>query len=609
MRAENKNSFFDFDMDTNIMDKLTTDNTTQNHQPESENKDKKFLNKKRKNSDHKIENSWSYNNILADEKKIQKIKETKKIKELGLTNDEIKKENEKTEENKINLFEENIEENSEDENPYFRDKFENSIFAKGISFSNFNLSKLIIKALNELEYYTPTKVQEKVIPIALNGHDIFVNSETGSGKTACFLLPIVQRIILSRTKKNKNENFINNQALIIVPTRELALQCNEMLSKFLKYIDINYIFLCGGLSVENQLSKMKNTIPDIIIATPGRLIDMLYNDKNISLEHVNILVLDEADKLLELGFKDGIMEILELIKRNKNRQTLLFSATLNPKLLDLGEHALNNPIKIKLAQSAILTNLTQYIIRMKFSNLEQNNYEKRLAYLINIINKKNLHRTIIFFNTKQDCHKCLLYLKKFGMDSCAELHGNISQTERIKSLENFQNGNVKFLLATDIAGRGIDIEKVKCVVNFQMPLIGERYIHRVGRTARKGYIGEAITICDDKERLILKKIFKKEKIDVNVQLIKINNSDIKNIYKKIMSQKDVIEEKVVNDKADAQSKIAEKEIEKAMNIKLHQQEINNRPKKKWYETTKDKRKKASKLKKEFKRKKEELYND
>ena len=382
-----------------------------------------------------------------------------------------------------------------------------------------------------------------------------------------------------------------------------------MLSKFLKYIDINYIFLCGGLSVENQLSKMKNTIPDIIIATPGRLIDMLYNDKNISLEHVNILVLDEADKLLELGFKDGIMEILELIKRNKNRQTLLFSATLNPKLLDLGEHALNNPIKIKLAQSAILTNLTQYIIRMKFSNLEQNNYEKRLAYLINIINKKNLHRTIIFFNTKQDCHKCLLYLKKFGMDSCAELHGNISQTERIKSLENFQNGNVKFLLATDIAGRGIDIEKVKCVVNFQMPLIGERYIHRVGRTARKGYIGEAITICDDKERLILKKIFKKEKIDVNVQLIKINNSDIKNIYKKIMSQKDVIEEKVVNDKADAQSKIAEKEIEKAMNIKLHQQEINNRPKKKWYETTKDKRKKASKLKKEFKRKKEELYND
>ena len=609
MRAENKNSFFDFDMDTNIMDKLTTDNTTQNHQPESENKDKKFLNKKRKNSDHKIENSWSYNNILADEKKIQKIKETKKIKELGLTNDEIKKEDEKTEENKINLFEENIEENLEDENPYFRDKFENSIFAKGISFSNFNLSKLIIKALNELEYYTPTKVQEKVIPIALNGHDIFVNSETGSGKTACFLLPIVQRIILSRTKKNKKENFINNQALIIVPTRELALQCNEMLSKFLKYIDINYIFLCGGLSVENQLSKMKNTIPDIIIATPGRLIDMLYNDKNISLEHVNILVLDEADKLLELGFKDGIMEILELIKRNKNRQTLLFSATLNPKLLDLGEHALNNPIKIKLAQSAILINLTQYIIRMKFSNLEQNNYEKRLAYLINIINKKNLHRTIIFFNTKQDCHKCLLYLKKFGMDSCAELHGNISQTERIKSLENFQNGNVKFLLATDIAGRGIDIEKVKCVVNFQMPLIGERYIHRVGRTARKGYIGEAITICDDKERLILKKIFKKEKIDVNVQLIKINNSDIKNIYKKIMSQKDVIEEKVVNDKADAQSKIAEKEIEKAMNIKLHQQEINNRPKKKWYETTKDKRKKANKLKKEFKRKKEELYND
>ena len=260
------------------------------------------------------------------------------------------------------------------------------------------MSKLIIKALSELEYYTPTKVQEKVIPIALNGHDIFVNSETGSGKTACFLLPIVQRIILSRsskenlkTKKNKvdSSQIIQNQALIIVPTRELALQCNEMLTKFLKYIDLNYIFLCGGLSVENQINQMKNKIPDIIISTPGRLLDLIYNNKNISLEHVNILVLDEADKLLELGFKDAIFEILELIKKNKNRQTLLFSATLNPKLLDLGEHALTNPIKIKIAQSAILTNLSQSIVRLKFTNLEQNNYEKRMAYLISIIKGKN----------------------------------------------------------------------------------------------------------------------------------------------------------------------------------------------------------------------------
>ena len=481
-----------------------------------------------------------------------------------------------------------------------------------MSFTNFNLSKLIIKALSELEYYIPTKVQEKVIPIALNGHDIFVNSETGSGKTACFLLPIVQRIILSRnSKENKkqiNNKIIQNQALIIVPTRELALQCNEMLTKFLKYIDLNFVFLCGGLSVENQIKQMKNKIPDIIITTPGRLLDLIYNNKNLSLEHVNILVLDEADKLLELGFKDAIFEILELIKKNKNRQTLLFSATLNPKLLDLGEHALNNPIKIKIAQSAILTNLSQSIVRIKFANLELNNYEKRMAYLLIILRQKKLKRTIIFFNTKQDCHKCILFFNKFGITSCVELHGNKTQTERIKSLEDFQKGNVDFLLSTDIAGRGIDIEKVKCVINFQMPLLGERYIHRVGRTARKGYIGEAITICDDKERLLIKKIFKKEKVDINLKPIKINNSDVKDLYKKIMKIKKEIDEKLINEKTERQFEMAEKDIEKTMNIKLHQNEIQSRPKKIWYESTKDKKNKAKKLRKEFEKKKKSLYD-
>ena len=607
---ENKNDFFDFDMDTNIFEKLEKDKNSLKEPLNNPNN--KLLTKKRKN----INSSWSYDNVLTEEKKIQKIKETKKIKELGLSEKTPKENSNKENDDNKNTIALIEEENSDNENPYFKDKFENALFAKGMSFSNFNLSKLIIKALSELEYYTPTKVQEKVIPIALNGHDIFVNSETGSGKTACFLLPIVQRIILSRksneNKKNKinnNNNLIQNQALIIVPTRELALQCNEMLTKFLKYIDLNFVFLCGGLSVENQIKQMKNKIPDIIITTPGRLLDLIYNNKNLSLEHVNILVLDEADKLLELGFKDAIFEILELIKKNKNRQTLLFSATLNPKLLDLGEHALNNPIKIKIAQSAILTNLSQSIVRIKFENLEQNNYEKRMAYLINILKQKKLNRTIIFFNTKQDCHKCVLYFNQFNINSCVELHGDKSQTERIKSLDDFQKGNVDFLLATDIAGRGIDIEKVKCVINFQMPLIGERYIHRVGRTARKGYVGEAITICDDKERLLIKKIFKKEKVDIKLKPIKISNEDIKVLYKKIIRIKNDIENKLIEEKTEKQFDLAEKDIEKTMNIKIHQKEIQNRPKKIWYQSTKEKKKKAKELRKEFEKKKKDLYDD
>ena len=327
---ENANDLFDFDMDTNIFQKLENDKISNK---DSSNNEQKLLTKKRKNN---INSSWSYDNILTEEKKFQKIKETKKIKELGLTQNEPEKTKEKEITSKINneiplLEEKEQESDEEEENPYFKDKFENDLFAKGMSFTNFNLSKLIIKALSELEYYIPTKVQEKVIPIALKGHDIFVNSENGSGKTACFLLPIVQRINLSRNskenKKQTNNKIIPNQALIIVPTRELALQCNEMLTKFLKYIDLNFVFLCGGLSVENQIKQMKNKIPDIIITTPGRLLDLIYNNKNLSLEHVNILVLDEADKLLELGFKDAIFEILELIKKNKQRQPLLFSAT------------------------------------------------------------------------------------------------------------------------------------------------------------------------------------------------------------------------------------------------------------------------------------------
>ena len=491
---KSENNFFDFDMETNVFDKFSERNN--------------YLTKKRNKPETSL---WNYEKILNNEKEIKNIKENKRKRDLKINNIEL---NNNKLENKNLEDEKSIEE--EEENIYMLNKFENAVYAKGISFLNFNLSKLIIKGLSEMEYYTPTKVQEKVIPIVINGHDVLVNSETGSGKTACYLLPIIQKIIISRTSK---KNKLIYQALILVPTRELALQCNEMLSKLSKYIDLNYIFLCGGMSVENQTNKIKNNLPDIIISTPGRLIDMLYNFKSINLENVNILVLDEADKLLELGFKDEIMEILNIIKKNLNRQTLLFSATLNPKVIDLGENALNNPIKIKIAQSAILSNLTQSIVRLKFENIEENEFEKRMSYLINLINKKKLYRTIIFFNTKSECHKSKLMLSKFNINSCVEINSNINQTERIKSLDNFQKGKVKFLLATDIAGRGIDIDKVRYVINFQMPLLTERYIHRIGRTARKGYIGESITICSEKDRSVLKKLLKKEKINIPLNFI------------------------------------------------------------------------------------------
>ena len=472
-------------------------------------------------------------------------------------------------EKRLNIIkaEEDEQSDFDSEDNKYHDKFESEIYSKNMSFCDFNVSKLILKGCSDLEFFHPTKVQEKVIPIILKNDDVFVNSETGSGKTACYLLPIIQKII---TNKNSNNEI---KALIILPTRELAYQCGEMLKSFVKYVDVSYNLICGGMSIEKQTLELKNQL-DIIIATPGRLIDMIYNYRSLSLEFINILVLDEADKLLELGFKDAILEIITLMKNNQNRQTLLFSATLNPKIIDLGKHTLKNPVKIKMLESALLKNLKQKIIRMTFKNLEENEFEKRMSYLIDLV--RNKKRTIIFFNTKKECHRAFVFLEKFGLAS-GELHSDILQTLRLKSLEDFQAGTIKFLLATDIAGRGIDIEKVKCVVNFQMPLTKERYTHRIGRTARKGYSGEAVTICNEKDRLLLKKIIKKENYVLGS--VKINNLEIKNIYKILCENKSKINQICEEEEIEKEMLRAEKDVTKAFNVTNYKQDIMNRPRK------------------------------
>ena len=284
-------------------------------------------------------------------------------------------------------------------------KFESDVYSKDTSFCDFSLSKLILKGLANMEYFHPTKVQEKVIPVILRGHDVLINSETGSGKTACFLLPMIQKIITNKNSKTPIKG------LILLPTRELAFQCSEMLKSFTKYLEeVTSVSICGGMSIENQINGLKAN-PDIIVATPGRLIDMLYNYKSLNsafLENINILVLDEADKLLELGFKDAIMEIISMIKANGNRQTLLFSATLNTKIVDLEKDALKNPVKVKMVKSAILTNLKQSIVRMRFKKTEPTdeedyNFEKRMSYLLTLlvnehkVKNQNKLRSIIYY--------------------------------------------------------------------------------------------------------------------------------------------------------------------------------------------------------------------
>jgi ATP-dependent RNA helicase DDX27 len=538
--VESKDNIFDFDNDTNVISKLRGD------------RQRKVVNN----------TGWDYKNIMSKENEIKKIKESSKEERTGADDVEMKV---------IVKADEDNEENDENNN-FNLDKFESEIYAKNASFKDFNLSRSVLKACSDMEYFHPTKVQEKVIPIILRNHDVLINSETGSGKTACYLLPIIQKILNHKNSANEIK------ALIIIPTRELAYQCGEMVQSFTRYLDnFNYVTLCGGMSVDGQLKQL-NLKPDIIIATPGRLIDILYNYKSFSLELVNIIVLDEADKLLELGFKDAIMEIFNLVKNNENRQTLLFSATLNPKIIDLGKDTLKRPVKLKLAASAILANLKQSIVRIKFK-IEENDpniFEKRMAYLLPLLISGNRKRTMIFFNTKLECHKAKLILDKEGIRS-AELHSDVDQMIRLKSLDEFQKGTIPYLLATDIAGRGIDVEKVRCVVNFQMPVLTDRYIHRIGRTARKGYIGESITICDDKDRLILKKLIKKEKFAL--VSIKTDNNDIKKYYKQLLANKEDVKNDMENYEIEKELIGAEKEVERAMNLKIHYNEIHNKPRK------------------------------
>jgi len=585
----NKKNFFDFDGDTNIVSKLK-DSTNFN---------------KRKN----VQNtSWNYSKILSEENEMNKLKEAKKRAMIKSEKEDVdmkdggEEEGINNKDGQENLNDLDFHDDLNEEELNNINKFESDVYSKNSSFCDFNLSKIILKALADLEFFHPTKIQEKVIPIILRGNDVLVNSETGSGKTACFLLPIIQKIITNKNSKTPIK------ALILLPTRELALQCTEMLQSFLKYLEeVSFACVCGGMAIENQINKLK-TDPDIIIATPGRLIDMLYNYKTTSnFENISILVLDEADKLLELGFKDAIIELISLIKNNDNRQTLLFSATLNTKITELGKDTLRNPVKIKMASSAILSNLKQSIIRMQFKKdskkadkiLSGNEFEQRMAYLINLLkmNNKNMRaRSIIFFNTKKECHKAFLIFKKFSIPS-AELHSDIHQTERVRALDSFQKGLTPYLICTDIAARGIDIEKVRCVINFQMPVMEDRYIHRIGRTARKGYIGEAVTICNDDDRLLLKKLIKKEKFVL--ANVKIENSAVKAIYKQLITWKDEISDKISEFLAEKELQEAERDVDKTINLKMHSNEIYNKPRKEWFMNKKEKKDLEKKLRKEY----------
>lgn len=359
-------------------------------------------------------------------------------------------------------------------------------------FEDFNLIEPIIKALKAEGYTHPTPIQEQAIPIVLERKDLLGCAQTGTGKTAAFAIPILQ--ILSTEKKFDGPIAI--KTLILTPTRELAIQIGESFSAYGKHTKLKHTVIFGGVSQGTQANALHNGV-DILIATPGRLLDLM-NQKLVNLHYVKIFVLDEADRMLDMGFIHDVKKVVA--KLPPKRQTLFFSATMPPEIQKLAHTMLVNPEKVEVTP----VSSTADTIEQAMYFVEKGDKKK---LLIHILQDRAIKSALVFARTKHGADKITKDLVKAGIKTEA-IHGNKSQNARQKALINFKNGQIRVLIATDIAARGIDIDELSHVINFELPNVPETYVHRIGRTGRAGASGIALSFCDDEEMVYLKDIQK-----------------------------------------------------------------------------------------------------
>ena len=371
-----------------------------------------------------------------------------------------------------------------------------------MQFSDLHFNKSILKVLNEERYHTPTLVQEKVIPLILNKKDVIVASQTGSGKTAAFALPIINGLIKEQDS-DKGQKKI--KALIISPTRELAIQIDENFNTYSKYTNLRTTAIYGGISTKPQKEILTKGV-DILISTPGRFID-LHKQGNIDLTSLETFVLDEADLMLDMGFIQDVKKIEELCPRKK--QTLLFSATMPEKVNDLAKSMLHNPEKVNVIPT---DNTVNNIGQLLYYTPKKNKVDLCLHLLRNTINGK----IIIFRRTKFGVDKLENTLQKNGY-KVTSIHGDKSQVLRNQAIEDFKTNKVNILIATDVAARGIDISKIDAVINVDLPNVPETYVHRIGRTGRAGKSGIAFSFCSADETSYIKLI--QEFIDRKIKII------------------------------------------------------------------------------------------
>jgi len=358
------------------------------------------------------------------------------------------------------------------------------------SFTELGIAEPLCRALAAANYTTPTPIQARAIPMLLTGRDLLGIAQTGTGKTAAFALPILQRLSLDTGKRESK----TVRALILAPTRELVIQIEEGLRTYGRHLNLRFTAVYGGVNQFRQVKALQNGV-DILVATPGRLLDLL-NQKHVRLDRVKTLVLDEADRMLDMGFIRDVNKIVAAVPRE--RQSLLFSATMPSTIAHLAAEILNDPLRVEVTPEVVTVDkIDQHVLHV--------DGKRKRELLEKLLANPELERVIVFTRTKHCANRVCEQLEKSGV-STTSIHGNKSQNARQKALEEFRNGDARVLVATDIAARGIDVTGITHVINYELPDEPESYVHRIGRTARAGKNGIAFAFCDASERRSLRDI-------------------------------------------------------------------------------------------------------
>ena len=356
-----------------------------------------------------------------------------------------------------------------------------------MKFNELGLSAELLRAVTEQGYDTPTPVQEKSIPVVLEGHDILAGAQTGTGKTAGFTLPMLHLMQKTHPERHKRHTI---RALVLTPTRELAAQVGESIATYGKHLPLRSTVVFGGVGINPQIQKLQRGV-DILVATPGRLLDLVGQGK-ADLRHVEFFVLDEADRMLDMGFIHDIRKVLKILP--KQRQNLLFSATFSDEIKKLASGFLRSPVYVEVARNETTHQVTQVVHPVSKG--------KKRDLLIHLIKEGDWQQVLVFTKTKHGANKLTTQLESAGIQAAA-IHGNKSQTARTKALAAFKAGGIRVLVATDIAARGLDIDQLPHVVNFELPNVAEDYVHRIGRTGRAGNTGESLSlVCAEENKLL-----------------------------------------------------------------------------------------------------------